>query len=88
MNRDIQASQREIAVENRQAVPHRDVPGMRAGRPQILAIGSRIPLQDLAPFPTLSDLLYRSNTDHPNCVYEDANRQACKRTFQRGRRCL
>jgi len=64
MNRDIQASQREIAVENRQAVPHRDVPGMRAGRPQILAIGSRIPLQDLAPFPTLSDLLYRSNTDH------------------------
>jgi len=52
MNRDIQASEREIAVENRQAVPHRDVPGMRARRAQILAIGSRIPLQDLAPFST------------------------------------
>ena len=46
----------------------------------------RNPPQSLAPFPTLSDLLYRSNTGHPSCILR--GREPTGMQIQRGRRCL
>ena len=87
MNRDIQASEREIAVENRQAVPHRDVPGMRARRERR---SWRLDPESLCKILHPSQLERFCYTVQipttTNCVYEDANRQACKKASQGGRR--